>query len=105
MPPSKSANVGFQVAVNTPDTVSVSGVLNFNTAAGALTALRSALGRGDRHLLDLSAVTSCDSAGLACVLAALSEADQHGYRVTARHAPTGMRALAQVCGVESLLLH
>lgn len=103
MAPSKSAKGSFQVAADTPDTVAVSGVLNFTTAAGALDALRAAFGPGDRHTLDLSAVTSCDSAGLACVLAALSEADQGGRRITTRHVPKGMQALALVCGVETLL--
>ncbi|GLQ47773.1 hypothetical protein GCM10007862_28240 [Dyella lipolytica] len=103
MAPSNSANAGFRVAADTPDTVSVSGALNFDNAAHALIALRTAFERGDRHTLDLSAVTSCDSAGLACVLAALSEADCHGHRVATRHMPDGMRSLAQVCGVEPLL--
>jgi phospholipid transport system transporter-binding protein len=99
----KFAKADFRVASDTPDTVAVSGVLNFTTAANALVALREAFGRGDRHALDLSAVTSCDSAGLACVLAALSEADQGGRQITTRHVPEGMQALAQVCGVEALL--
>lgn len=99
----KLAKADFRVGSDTPGTVSVSGVLNFGTATDALHALRVAFGNGDRHTLDLSAVTSCDSAGLACVLAALSEADQHGHRVAVRHVPPGMQTLAQVCGVEPLL--
>jgi phospholipid transport system transporter-binding protein len=65
--------------------------------------MRSALAAHDRHTLDLSGVTLCDSAGLACVLAALSEADQSAARVAVQHVPAGMQALAQVCGVESFL--
>lgn len=101
MAPSKSGQ--FQVTSEVPDTVSVSGTLSFATAAGALAAIRVAFAKNDRHTLDLSNVTCCDSAGLACVLAALSEADQGGRRVTVSHVPAGMQALARVCGVEPLL--
>lgn len=101
MAPSKSGE--FRVAAEVPDTVSVSGTLNFATATNALAAMCDAFAKGDRHTLDLSGVTACDSAGLACVLAALSAADQHGRRVVVRHVPVGMQALARVSGVESLL--
>jgi phospholipid transport system transporter-binding protein len=101
MAPSKSGE--FRVTSDTPDTVRVSGTLSFATAANALTAMRDAFARRDRHALDLAGVDSCDSAGLACVLAALSEADKGGRQVTVLHVPAGMQALAQVCGVERLL--
>ncbi|GLQ96856.1 STAS domain-containing protein [Dyella mobilis] len=101
MAPSKSGQ--FQVASNIPDTVSVSGTLNFATAASALKAMRAAFDKHDRHTLDLSGVVICDSAGLACILAALAEADQCGQRVAVHHVPEGMQALAQVCGVEPML--
>lgn len=101
MAPSKSGQ--FRVAADAPGTVSVSGVLNFATAANALVAMRTAFADSDRQTLDLSGVTGCDSAGLACVLAALSEADQGGRSVAVRHVPAGMQALAQVCGVEPFL--
>lgn len=101
MAPSKSGE--FRVAADAPGTVSVSGALNFATAANALAAMRDAFGRDDRRTLDLAGVTTCDSAGLACVLAALAEADKGGRRVVVHHVPAGMEALAQVCGVEPLL--
>ncbi|RUL74426.1 STAS domain-containing protein [Dyella choica] len=93
----------FRVTAEGPGTVSVAGTLNFATAANALVAMRDAFASSDRNTLDLAGVDSCDSAGLACVLAALSEADQGGRRVAVRHVPAGMTALAQVCGVEPLL--
>jgi phospholipid transport system transporter-binding protein len=101
MAPSKAGE--FRVASDVPDTVSVSGTLSFATAANALQAMRAAFARHDRHTLDLSGVKCCDSAGLACVLAALSEADQVGQTVKVVHVPAGMQALAQVCGVDPLL--
>jgi phospholipid transport system transporter-binding protein len=100
---SRSAKADFRVTTDTPDTVSVSGVLSFATATKALAALRAAFHGGERHALDLSAVTACDSAGLACILAALAEADNGKRRVTARHLPQAMQALAQVCDVEAFL--
>jgi phospholipid transport system transporter-binding protein len=103
MAASNSAKADFRVTTNTPDTVCVSGVLSFATATKALAALRAEFGNSDRHTLDLSAVTTCDSAGLACVLAALSEADNGNRRVTTRHVPEGMQALAQVCDVQEFL--
>jgi phospholipid transport system transporter-binding protein len=93
----------FQLDSGTPDTVAVSGTLSFTTAASALDALNAALAQGGRHKLDLAAVSSCDSAGLACVLAALAAADGRGQAVRVQHAPDGMRALATVCGVEQLI--
>ncbi|GLQ90527.1 STAS domain-containing protein [Dyella flagellata] len=101
MAPTKSGD--FRVNADVPGTVSVAGTLNFATAANALAAMRSAFAKNDRNTLDLAGVDSCDSAGLACVLAALSEADQGGRRVVVSHVPAGMKALAQVCGVEPLL--
>ena len=101
MAPSKSGQ--FRVVSDAPGTVSVSGVLSFATAANALAAIRGAFTGSDHRALDLSGVTCCDSAGLACVLAALAEADQSGRRVAVHHAPEGMQALAQVCGVEPFL--
>jgi phospholipid transport system transporter-binding protein len=101
MAPSKAGE--FRVASDVPGTVSVSGTLSFATAANALSAMRSAFANNGRHTLDLAGVTICDSAGLACVLAALAEADLGGQRVAVRHVPAGMQALAQVCGIEPFL--
>jgi phospholipid transport system transporter-binding protein len=101
MAPSKSGE--FRVSSDAPGTVSVSGTLSFATAANALNAMRAAFANNGRHTLDLGGVTTCDSAGLACVLAALAEADRGGQRVAVRDVPVGMQALAQVCGIEPFL--
>jgi phospholipid transport system transporter-binding protein len=103
MAPNRTAKGDFQIATNTPDTVYLSGVLNFGNATKAMRVLQDAFKSGDRRILDLSEVTSCDSAGLACVLAALSCADDRGQHVAITHMPDSMRSLAQVCGVEPLL--
>jgi len=101
MAPSKSGQ--FRLITDAPDTVRANGTLSFATAASALAAMRDAFAKSDHPTLDLSGVDTCDSAGLACVLAALSDADQAGHPVTVCHVPAGMLALAQVCGVEPLL--
>ncbi|AND69861.1 hypothetical protein ATSB10_24070 [Dyella thiooxydans] len=87
-----------------PDgTLAVRGVLTFDTANAAWRSLRERLAQAPAGTLDLSAVERSDSAGLACVLAVLSEAGKHGQSLQVRGLPTGMRRLAQVCEVESLL--
>jgi phospholipid transport system transporter-binding protein len=93
----------FKLAAVGPDTVTVSGALGFTTAAAALAALNAALGQGARHRLDLAGVATCDSAGLACVLAVLAEAASRSRPVQVVNAPASLHTLAQVCGVETLL--
>jgi phospholipid transport system transporter-binding protein len=93
----------FRLDSSVPDAVAVSGTLSFATAAAALAALNVALAQGARRRLDLAAVTNCDSAGLACVLAVLAEASVQGRPVRVSGAPAGLRALAQVSGVAPLL--
>ena len=100
---SVSASPGFQLETGTPTTLGVSGVLSFDTAAGALQAIRSSLASGQATQLDLAGVSHCDSAGLACVLAAIADADRRGLTVRVIGMPAGMLALAQVCEVDRLL--
>ena len=93
---------GFRLETVTPSTLAVHGVLDFDTAAAALAALRAALDDGVAEL-DLAGVSHSDSAGLACVLAAVAEANGHGRTLRVVGMPAGMRALAQVCEVDTLL--
>jgi phospholipid transport system transporter-binding protein len=88
----------FHVTQSAPDTVSVSGALTFATAAAALEAIRAAL--PGRQVLDLAGVERSDSAGLACVLAALAP---NGGKVRVQHVPLGMQQLAKVCEVDGML--
>ncbi|MBD8872791.1 STAS domain-containing protein [Rhodanobacter sp. DHB23] len=82
----------------------MSGTLSFATATTALQMLDDALRAGDRPQLDLAGVRNCDSAGLACMLAVLAGARQRGQAVGLRNVPAGLRTLAQVSGVEALLV-
>lgn len=94
---------GFRLDTGTPATLGVSGALGFDNAAAAWQAIRSALVAGSATRLDLSGVSHCDSAGLACVLAATAEAGRRGRVVRVTGMPAGMRALATVCEVDRLL--
>ncbi len=98
-----STVTGFQLDSSMPATVGVSGVLDFDTAAAALQAIQSTLASGSAVQLDLAGVSHCDSAGLACVLAATADADRRGHPVRVVSMPAGMLALAQVCEVDRLL--
>ncbi|WP_266170666.1 STAS domain-containing protein [Dyella subtropica] len=93
----------FQLAESAPDTLQVSGALTFATAADALSAINAAVARNGRRQIDLAGVQHSDSAGLACVLAVLSEAAKQGCKLALRNVPEGMRVLAQVCEVDALI--
>ncbi|MEW9624582.1 STAS domain-containing protein [Rhodanobacter geophilus] len=98
-----AAEAAFRLDRSEPGTLAVSGMLGFATAAAALQALNEGLRAGDRPRLDLAGVRACDSAGLACVLAALAAARVRGHAVALQHVPDGLRTLARVSGVEALL--
>jgi phospholipid transport system transporter-binding protein len=93
----------FQLERASPDTLALSGVLSFDTAAAALKAIGAALVAEQVERLDLAGVERSDSAGLACVLAAQAQARQLGRRLVVENMPEGMRALAQVCEVDVLV--
>ena len=93
----------FQLDAGTADTLAVTGELSFDTAAAALQAIQSALGDGRIKQLDLAKLSRSDSAGLACVLAAVAEARRRGHALDVVNMPSGMQALAQVCEVDDLI--
>lgn len=93
------------VSLGEPDreTLALSGALTFATAARAFAEGGRALASGVQTRLDLAGVTRADSAGLACVLALAANASRAGRRLAVVHWPEGLRALATVCDVETLL--
>jgi len=93
----------FKLDTSMPGTLGVSGVLSFDTAAMALRAIQSALAASRMGRLDLAGVSHSDSAGLACVLAVVAEADRREQALQVVGMPAGMRVLAQVCEVEPLI--
>lgn len=94
------SDADFQLDTGTAAKLGVRGVLSFETATAALQAVQAALATGGANELDLAGVSRSDSAGLACVLAAVAGAGRH-VRVVGM--PAGMLALAQVCEVDRLL--
>ncbi len=94
---------GFQVKRGVPDTLEVSGALNFHTAARVLAVADPLLAGGDVRMLDLSGVREADSAGLACVLSLLSRSGRQGVRLQVRGMPGSLKRLAEVSDVEALL--
>ena len=54
-------------------------------------------------LVDLTAVGEADSSGLAVLLDWLRTARQQGRDMTVREVPAGLRALAELYGIEELL--
>lgn len=94
-----------RVTLGTPDrdTLALSGALTFATAARAFAEGARALATGAETRLDLAGVSRVDSAGLACVLGLAADASRAGRRLAVVHWPQGLRALAAVCDVETLL--
>jgi len=85
------------------DTLALSGVLTFASAAHAYERAGQALERGAQTRLDLSGLTRADSAGLACVLALLAHSSRSGRPLRISNLPDSLRALAEVCDVRGLL--
>ena len=93
------------VRLGTPDrdTLALSGALTFATAARAFAEGTRALDSGAQTRLDLSGLSRAASAGLACLLGPAPAASRAGRRLAVVNWPDGLRALAGVCGVASLL--
>lgn len=98
-----SAVAQFQLDTSTTGVLAVSGVLSFETAGSALVDIQAALSSGKISKLDLAGVSRTDSAGLACIVAVVAEADRSGNALRVTQMPVGMQALAQVCEVDQLI--
>lgn len=94
-----------KVTLGTPDrdTLALSGALTFATAARAFAEGSRALESGAQTRLDLGGLARADSAGLACVLGLAAVTSRAGRHLGVVHWPEGLRALAEVCDVETLL--
>jgi phospholipid transport system transporter-binding protein len=93
----------FQLDTSTAGVLAVSGVLSFETAGPALEEIQVVLSGGTISKLDLAGVSRADSAGLACIVAVVAEADRSGKTLQVTQMPVGMKALAQVCEVDHLI--
>lgn len=93
----------LEVGQPDPDTLAIRGALTFATSQLAFAEGERALAAGVQTRLDLAGVTQADSAGLACVIALAAAANRTGRRLRIAGWPEGLRALAEVCGVATLL--
>ena len=97
------SNQRYQLQRPSPDTLAVSGALDFHTAAQVLAEAGPMLVGGDVRVLDLSGVRSADSAGLACVISLQARASRHGPRLEVRGLPGSLARLAAVSDAEGLI--
>jgi phospholipid transport system transporter-binding protein len=95
--------VACHVEAGPPGTLALHGELVFANAAATLLEADAALAKGRYTGLDLAGISGADSAGLACVLALMAAARARGGRLQVRNLPTGLRALAVVSDVDTLL--
>jgi phospholipid transport system transporter-binding protein len=82
----------------------VTGVLDFNTVGALLTPGEDAILAGRAAFIDLAAVTSADSAGLALILEWLSVARASKHALRYENVPAQLQQLARLSEVEELLL-
>jgi phospholipid transport system transporter-binding protein len=92
-----------RVDVASSGTLALSGELVFANAAQVLAEADAMLARGGQTQRDLAGIAGADSAGLACVLALMAAEHARGRRLRVRTLPAGLRTLAVVSEVDSLL--
>lgn len=80
------------------------GALTMDTVAARLAEGRALAGEGG-FVVDLSAVTECDSAALALLFDWMRAAGRAGAEVAVRGLPAGLLSLAELYGVAELLPH
>lgn len=93
----------FQIEQPQPDTIALSGALNFATVTQVLERAGALIERGSVRVLDLGGVRKADSAGLACVLSLMVRGSRHGQRLQVRNLPSSLQRLASVSDAEPLL--
>lgn len=93
----------FQIEQSQPDTLALSGALNFGTVTQVLEQAGAIVDRGSIRFLDLAGVRAADSAGLACLLSLLARGGRRGQRPQVRNLPSSLQRLASVSDAEPLL--
>jgi phospholipid transport system transporter-binding protein len=93
----------FQASAgSTPDSLMLSGTLDFATAPAVFVQSSEWL-KPDIRELDLAGVSKADSAALAMLVVWAAQAQRRGNTLTYRRVPEGLRALATSCAVDTLL--
>jgi len=93
----------FNVESDTLGTLRVSGAITFANAGHALLQTPQAPRGGSSLYIDLGALEAPDSATLAVLIAWSASARRSGAALRYLRAPPGLRNLARLCDVETLL--
>lgn len=93
----------FRIEQAGPERLRAIGELGFATAAAALEEGEALLATGQRWTVDLSGVTSGDSAGVAVLVQWLSAAAARRATLTFESMPEQMRAIARISELQDLL--
>lgn len=105
-------NRNVEVIVASPDRLDVRGALTFATARAAYEAGMRVIGKGRGNgaaaggsplVVDCAGVNESDSAGLAVLIEWLASATRAGRAIRFSNLPEGIRAAAQISGVEEIL--
>lgn len=94
----------FRIEQAGPERLRAIGELDFATAAAALEQGEALLGTGPRWTVDLSGVTSGDSAGVAVLLEWLSAASARRVTLRFESIPEQMQAIARISELQDVLL-
>lgn len=94
----------FAIERAAPDRLRAAGELGFETASHALRAGIEQIGRAGDQVIDLSGVTSGDSAGVAVLVEWISAAVALGIGLRYENVPPQMLAIARISDLEDLLV-
>jgi len=99
-----SAQAATTVNIDVSDgRCAVSGVLDFNTTRTALERISPIIEQQSKLEIDLSAVDSANSAGLALLIECKALAHMHQHQVQFSNVPEGLLQLGDVCEVKGLI--
>ena len=85
------------------DVCRLAGVIDFSSARAALERVEPLVARGEIRRIDLGGVTRSNSAGLALMIEWLAVARREGRPLEFVAVPDGLRQLAAVCQVDTLI--
>jgi phospholipid transport system transporter-binding protein len=94
---------GCSIETVAPGRLAVRGELDFDTAPAALARGLALLGSASDCEIDLSGLSSGDSAGLAVLIEWLASARRRGAKLRYTGVPAQMRAIARISALEDLL--
>ncbi len=96
--------VSFHIERSSSGHLSAADELNFETAAQALQSGLELLRQEPASVVDLSAITEGDSAGVAVLIEWLADARARDRRLAYQKIPTQMLAIARLSDIDEILL-